>query len=127
MNYGYVKSDELYHYGVKGMKWGKRRGKAFSREERITSGSGKIKKDEPLWIWWETAAAYDPLHPGEYGHLANKKDKYFTQRYPKQTLELGKRYSFNSRNNKPKPSFIRRGKKSVSNTTRMKTRNRTVS
>ena len=42
--YGYVKSDELYHYGVKGMKWRNRKNRPISREEYATSGNGRVGK-----------------------------------------------------------------------------------
>lgn len=42
--YGYMKKDELYHYGVKGMKWRNRKNRPISREEYVTSGNGSVGK-----------------------------------------------------------------------------------
>ena len=42
--YGYTKKDELYHYGVKGMKWRNRKNRPISREEYVTSGNGSVGK-----------------------------------------------------------------------------------
>lgn len=51
MNYNYYTSDELYHYGVKGMKWGVRKAKYVtvsklgSAAKKILSSDSYIKKD----------------------------------------------------------------------------------
>lgn len=45
MNYYVIKNDELYHYGVKGMKWHKH---LHSRDKNVIDGVANASKGNPI-------------------------------------------------------------------------------
>lgn len=119
--YGCASRDELYHYGVKGMKWRNR--KLRSRAEYLAKGKGGVKRtgtiDKPYYMLTShgimvhpahSPINYDPLHPGEYGWMRGK-DNRKVKSERKIRMKKGKVYEFNERTLHAKE--IPRGKKAV--------------
>lgn len=69
MNYYVIKNDELYHYGVKGMKWHKH---LHSRDKNVIDGVANVSKgDNPIWIHngaLSFGVGKNSIHPRRYMH-----------------------------------------------------------
>ena len=84
-----MNNDELYHYGIKGMKWGQRR--AVNKIERISKRS---KKEG----WSDDAT--------EAAHIKNKKVKQMSN---VELKKLNERQSLEEKHKQLNPSAIKRG------------------
>ena len=76
-NGGFINQNELYHYGIKGMKWGVRR---YQKEDGSLTAAGKKRYDDGLTDSDKRASSNSDSKTSRKGLIQKRKDK-LTEHY----------------------------------------------